>query len=204
MSDTKINRLWGNFCYLSGVIDRVSDKEAKDWRLKITPLLNRMGVVVLDPCHKCLYPGHEIHDEQFMFKSLKEEEKHQEFKDFGEPIRWIDLRMVDKSDFIIAKIDMNVFSCGTIEEIVLANRQKKPVLLWCPSGLKEIAGWFKLMLPLVNIFENLGCLFGYLSYINESPIIDDLGRWRFFDYKKLMNQILPVLDRGGELMWGEN
>jgi len=161
-----MNRLWGNLVYLGGAIDRVTTEESNGWREKITPSLNKLGLIVLNPCDKQLYPGHEIDNEQYMFKSLKQEGKYQEFKKFGEPIRAIDLRMVDKSDIILSKIDMKIFNCGTIEEIVLANRQKKPVLLWCPGGLQEIAGWFKLMLPLEHIFGDLDSLFLYLNNIN--------------------------------------
>lgn len=197
-----MNRLWGNMCYLAGVIDRVSTEDASTWRNEITPFLNSLGVIVFDPCNKKLHKMHDIPNEQIVFKKLKQEKKYQEFKDFGEPIRLIDLRMVDKSDFIIAKIDMNVFNCGTIEEIVLANRQKKPVLLWCPQGLQELAGWFKLMLPLSLIFERLDDLKTYLNNINSAEKIDDLNRWRFFDYPELYNQIMPVKHAlTKELMW---
>ena len=37
--------------YLAGAMDRVPDGGA-GWRDKITPLLERMGVVVLNPCDK--------------------------------------------------------------------------------------------------------------------------------------------------------
>lgn len=184
------NRLWGNKVYLAGVIDRVSNKEAITWRKELTPFLNSLGIIVLDPCDKKMYPGYEIEDEQSTFIRLKKEEKYQEFRDFGKPIRLIDLRMVDKADFIIAKIDMDVFNCGTIEEITTANRSKKPILIWCPQGIKELAGWFKLMMPLQTMFDNLTHLKKYIISIDQDQHIDDLGRWRFFDYRQLYQQIL--------------
>jgi hypothetical protein len=84
---------------------------------------------------------------------------------------------------------MDVYQTGTIEEITWANMQRKPVLLWCPQGLQELAGWFKLMLPLAHIFDNLDELKDYLKHINSDNEINDFGRWRFFNYKELYHQI---------------
>ena len=44
----------------------------------------------------------------------------------------IDLRMVDTSDFIIAYCPTNIYSVGTVHEIVLASQQHKPVLFVSP------------------------------------------------------------------------
>jgi nucleoside 2-deoxyribosyltransferase len=182
-------RLWGNMVYLSGVIDRVSDKDAKNWRIEITKFLNTLGIIVLDPCHKQLLTP--IENEREIFTRLTQEKKWAEFREFGKEIRRVDLRMVDKADFIIAKIDMGVYNCGTIEEITWANMQRKPVILWCPSGIQDLAGWFKLMLPMDLLFEKLGDVKDYIIDIGSAPIdkIDDLGRWRFFDYSELYGQI---------------
>ena len=46
-----MNRLKGMRTYLAGAMDRVPDGGA-GWRDKITPLLKKMGVVVLNPCDK--------------------------------------------------------------------------------------------------------------------------------------------------------
>lgn len=188
------------WCTFSGAIDRVNDSEAKNWRLEIAPFLNSLGIIVLDPCHKSLLTP--IEDERKVFTKLTQEKKWDEFKEFGKEIRRVDLRMVDKSDFIIAKIDMNVYQAGTIEEITWANMQRKPVLVWCPQGLQELAGWFKLMFPLSLIFDNLDDLKIYLNNINHAPEIDDLNRWRFFDYAELYNQIMPIRHPlTKDLMW---
>ena len=44
----------------------------------------------------------------------------------------IDLRMVDVSDFIIAYCPTNIYSVGTVHEIVVARQQRKPVLFVSP------------------------------------------------------------------------
>ena len=48
------------------------------------------------------------------------------------PALHIDLRMVDTSDFVIAYVPTNVYSVGTVHEIVLARTQRKPVLFVSP------------------------------------------------------------------------
>ena len=45
------------------------------------------------------------------------------------PIRT--LRQVDLSDFIIARVDINIHSCGTYHEIVLADIEKKALEMGC-------------------------------------------------------------------------
>ena len=44
----------------------------------------------------------------------------------------IDLRMVDTSDFTIAYCPTNVYSVGTVHEIVMCRLQRKPVLFVSP------------------------------------------------------------------------
>ena len=46
-----MNRLCGTRTYLAGAMDRVKDGGI-GWRNDITPFLEDMGVVVLDPCKK--------------------------------------------------------------------------------------------------------------------------------------------------------
>ncbi len=54
----------------------------------------------------------------------------------------IDLRMVDISDFVIAYCPTNIYSVGTVHEIVVARQQRKPVLFVSPPvnfpNLKEL------------------------------------------------------------------
>ena len=54
----------------------------------------------------------------------------------------VDLRMVDVSDFIIAYCPTNIYSVGTVHEIVVARQQQKPVPFVSPPvtfpGLKEL------------------------------------------------------------------
>jgi hypothetical protein len=84
------------------------------------------------------------------------------------------------SDFIIAHIDLNVHACGTYEEIVTANRQKKPVLVWCEQGKSKAPNWLFFMLPHQHIFGDCGSLINYLGHVDSISNINDFGRWVFF------------------------
>ena len=48
------------------------------------------------------------------------------------PTLHIDLRMTDTSDFLIAYVPTNIYSVGTVHEIVLARNQHKPGLFVSP------------------------------------------------------------------------
>ena len=60
---------------------------------------------------------------------LKLEKKYEELSGLMKTIRSVDLRLVDISDFLIVSLDLNTHPCGTYEEIFLANRQKKPIII---------------------------------------------------------------------------
>ena len=107
---------------------------------------------------------------QFAFSKIREK--------FG-IIRSADLRCVDISDFIIAYIDLDIHACGTYEEIVTANRQKKPVLVWCKQGKEQAPNWLFFMLPHDHIFSSFDEILDYLHTINTTEDISSLSRWFF-------------------------
>ena len=87
-------------------------------------------------------------------------------------IRNVDLRMVDISDFIIANIDLDVHACGTYEEIVTANRQKKPIIVRMKQGKSHAPDWLLGMLGSSHnmIFETL-----LDTFLTEVDHIQTLG-----------------------------
>ena len=68
----------------------------------------------------------------------------------------IDLRMIDASDLVIAFCPTNVYSVGTVHEIVLARQQKKPVLIVTPPI--ELPGLRALREHLADDERGLGLL----------------------------------------------
>jgi hypothetical protein len=179
-----INNLVGMRVYLVGAMDRVPDG-GTTWRKKITPYLNELGVTVIDPCDKPINGVVEDEETRHWIEYYKETEKYEKIKEKFGIIRSADLRCVDISDFIIAHIDLNIHACGTYEEIVTANREKKPVLIWCEQGKSQAPNWLFFMLPHEHIFNSLSEVLNYLSYINQEEDVTKLKRWFFFRNNKI-------------------
>jgi len=158
----KTNHLKGARAYLSGPMDFVAsrqDEKKYGWRNRVGQFLRHHGVTVFDPWSKPSIRG--------MHEYGKEDEKSIETREiwsfskskqgikargecagnFWETLH-IDLRMVDISDFVIAYCPTNIYSVGTVHEIVVARQQQKPVLFVSPPVTfptlkeleKEVAG----------------------------------------------------------------
>ena len=179
MTDS-INRLSGTRTYLVGAMDRVPDI-GKGWREDITPFLEGLGVTVLNPCEKPIDVGVEDDGTRELIDFYKRTGRFDLIRDKFGIIRAVDLRCVDISDFIVASIDLDVHACGTYEEITLANRQKKPVLVWCQQGKHVAPNWLFFMLPHEHIFSSMEELTDYLSHIDSSDEVDHHKRWFFFN-----------------------
>ena len=177
--------------YLVGAMDRVPDG-GEGWRNTITPTLEDMGVIVLNPCDKPIDIGVEDSDARDTIDEYKKLGKFERIRpEFG-VIRTLDLRCVDISDFIIASIDVDVHACGSYEEISVANSQKKPVLVWCQQGKAQAPNWLFFMLPHEHIFSSLQELQDYINYVDESEEkIDHKKRWFFFNH--MMEKTRKVL-----------
>lgn len=158
--------LAGQLAYLCGPID-----DAKDygigWRSQITPQLKKLGVGILDPTHKKIIGLSETSEDILRRKELKKSGRFEELKKLGQPIRHVDLRMVDFSGLLIVYFDLNVQRCGTFDEMFLADTQQKPVLIVCPQGLSEVPDWLWWSFPIEHFFSNFDDLFTYLKDIDS-------------------------------------
>lgn len=139
--------LEGSAVYLSGPMDFVASREAEKaggWRHFVRQFLEPMGVTVYDPWDKPEVRGlHEYGTEDVTTADrIRSTWTFQPGRD-GDRARarcahefWsslhLDLRMVDKSDFVIAFCPTSVYSVGTVHEIVTARVQRKPVLFVSP------------------------------------------------------------------------
>lgn len=182
------NRLWGSIVYLSGSIDACPNGGAP-WRNQITPLLNKMGIIVLDPLKKPIDIGLESTDFREERAIWKKNGEFDKLSEVMKKVRNSDLRFVDISGFTIVCLDLSIPVCGTMEEIFLFNRQKKPIVIWCPQGKKCIPDW---MFGVINhnfFFNSMQEVLEYLDYVNKSEKPETLGRWLVIDYKKLYSQI---------------
>jgi hypothetical protein len=132
--------------YLSGPMDFVASREEEKkngWRNRIGQFLRKYGVTVYDPWNKPQVTGMPHYGKEDEFSNQKRE--RWTFADSAEadrtraelcsefwPTLHIDLRMTDTADFLIAYVPTNVYSVGTVHEIVMARLQYKPVLFVSP------------------------------------------------------------------------
>lgn len=193
------NKLYGSRVYLAGPMDRVKDGGI-EWREDLTPFLQDLGIIVLDPCKKPTSLAYEGKEQREIRRKLLRNYKFNECAKQMKEIRRVDLRMVDVSDFLITYWDMDVHICGTLEEVFWANREKKPVLVMCKQGKKEMPHWMFGVLPHNYFFDNWDNVKYYINNVNNNEahwvtdintmittdILKDDKRWTLFDYEKLM------------------
>ncbi len=146
MSDKVQTLLDGSRVYLSGPMDFIGSRVIEKylgWRSVLTPILQALNVNVLDPWNKPTIRGLDP-DNEYGKEGVNRDKSRYE-KDFWtnpetralyETEFWetvhIDLRMTDISDFMIAFVPTNIYSVGTVHEILLSKQQKKPTLLVSP------------------------------------------------------------------------
>lgn len=181
-----MNRLKNSMVYLSGSMDRVIAGGGIQWRKDLTPFLRNRGVIVLDPTNKPKCVLGKTADESVESREkaikLKNEGYYDEFASHYRPIRNIDLRFTDKADFLIVHLDMNEKPFGTINEISIAIQQKKPIIIHCPYGKKEVPNWIWGAVPHELFFSTWDEVKEYLRHVDEDENVDDLGRWYLFDF----------------------
>src|SRR5450432_1561721 len=140
------NFLSGARVYLSGPMDFVAtraNEKKLGWRNRVGDFLRAHGAIVFDPWFKPGVRGMQqygledvntidVRDEWTFEQGQSGDEKRSHCAEkFWETLH-IDLRMVDTSDFTIAYVPTNIYSVGTVHEIVLARLQRKPVLFVSP------------------------------------------------------------------------
>lgn len=186
-----MHRLWGMRCYLGGPMDRAPDGGIT-WRADITPFLKSLGVVVLDPCNKPIDIGSESIENRQYRATLKEKGQFAQLSFEIDPIRNVDLRMVDISDFLIINVDLDIYPCGTMEEMTVANLQQKPIFIRCKQGKKNAPDWLFAMLPHEYIHGSWVSIKQHLCVIHADELVSEPGkRWKFFNYDRLITTVTP-------------
>lgn len=195
-------RLWGMRCYLIGAMDRVADNGV-GWRRRITPFLDKMGVVVLDPTNKPIDIGLEDIENREYRNKLKSMGLYDELSKEIKVLRVIDLRMVDMSDFLIVNLDTDVHACGTYEESSWANRLKNPILVHCEQGKDGMPDWMFGKIPHHHMFSNWVDMCKYLWDVHTAVRVDTYRRWMFFNYHQMMPKVTLEESREFFVDWDE-
>jgi len=130
-------------CYLSGPMDFVGSRVIEKylgWRAILSPILKAFSIRVLDPWNKPAIRGHVNYGQEGVLPNKEQYEadfwtsgatRVRFERDFWETVH-IDLRMTDLSDFVVAFVPTNIYSVGTVHEIIVARQQQKPVLMISP------------------------------------------------------------------------
>lgn len=168
--------------YLAGPIDHAHD-DGVGWRNRMKPLLEGLGVTILDPTDKpttqCKF--NEVGAEKEMIKRMVELERWDDLREIAKEIVLVDLRMVEVADFLIAYIDPDLHLCGTYDEIFEALRHRKPTLIVHKGGKARMSMWLRGKFNHNFVFESFEALFSYLEALHDGTIEPDYTRWVFFD-----------------------
>lgn len=160
--------------YLAGPIDCAVDLGV-GWRQEFKQRSTGLDVDFLDPTQKPKGLLSETKKEFDMCEAMRSDNKWQELADFVKKIIRVDLKLVDKSDVLVAYIDKNIYMCGTMHEIVVANQQKKPIMLIVNGGKPRCPGWLFGLVEPDNIFDSIE------SCINKLHIIDKCDKKKLDD-----------------------
>jgi hypothetical protein len=128
------NYLHGARVYLAGPMDFVASRETEKrfgWRSRVKEFLERLGVTVFDPWEKPRIRGLLEYGKEDA-KTIKNRDRwtfattaegaatRAELAEYFWETVHIDLRMVDISDFVIAYCPTDIYSVGTVHEIIVA------------------------------------------------------------------------------------
>ena len=177
----KMNRLALNRGYLCGAMDRVTDGGV-GWRQDLKNSLRDLRILWLDPTRKPINIGVEDLENRALRHKAKRAGDFEFVRTQMKQIRPVDLRMVDVSDFLVVNLDLDIHATGTYEELYLANRQKKPILVRIEQGIEHTPDWLFGVLPFEMIFSTWDEVKKYLRHIAHDPVIDRLNRWYFFQF----------------------
>ena len=182
-----MNRLKNTRCYLAGAIEKES-YSGSQWREKVKSDLSNLGIHWLDPTKKPTTVGIEDSETALSLRRARNDLNGTLVKSLMKPIRHVDLRMIDISDFVIVRIEPSLPTFGTHEEVDRAINQNKPVLIMVEGGLEVAPFWWFDKVDLTLLFGNWSNLYTYLDVVAHSSCKDisimeeSNWQWIFFDW----------------------
>ena len=180
-----MGRLKGSICYVPGPMDRCTREQGNEWRRDIADFLRAKEVMVINPYEKPIDIA--LEDEEFATRreTHMANRNYDQIRTMMQPVRRLDLRCVDKSDFQVCNLDLEHLPCGTYEEIFTGNKQKKPIIIHCPQGKHNIPYWMFGTLPHEMFFDTWDDVKIYINGIDSGEDYRHFGRWWFFDHAML-------------------
>ena len=170
--------LQGKAAYLCGPITNVSDDGVvwREWLSK--ELEDRWKIKTYNPVKQKSITGRlEIKDDKKYFAKLAADGEIDKLREEFEPILRKDLRLVDKSDFLIFYYMPRISMFGSVAELLIASfLQKKPVLCFCePDEVKYLNPWLLSYVKKGNFHTSWDSLFSQLDAINNGNV--DVRYW---------------------------
>jgi nucleoside 2-deoxyribosyltransferase len=149
--------------YLAGPMEF---QDGQGWRDYVESALAPLNLRIFNPYKNKFIRNFEESEEarQHLMK-LREEGKFEELAVACKEIRIYDLSYVDRCDFLICYLNTKIFSLGTSEELIWANRLKKPIFVVVEQGKKAAPLWLFGMIPDRYIFDNFPALTDYIKQI---------------------------------------
>ena len=166
-------------CYLVG---HMQYAEPGDWREQVKQDLADSNIVFFDPLNKPFISDidENSNTRDFLNKKLEQGNFDYVYKHMSS-IRRSDLNLVDRSDFIIAHIVPHVGSWGSTEEIMCANRMKKPVFISIEGGRQKVPLWLAGMIPPYYFFDSVQKIVDTIKQIDQGTRTLDNSRWRLLE-----------------------
>lgn len=130
------------YTYLAGPIELDTEDGGQKWRDVITPSLDIAGVYVQDPCKtEPLATGMDVVTAQEQFNRWIKGGRYDLFADKFRLVVDKDMRMVNRSDFVVVHLFPDIGTTGTIHEMARAWRLNKPIYLIYYGPISSISKW---------------------------------------------------------------
>jgi len=170
------NLLYRTKTYLVGHMQYLS---GRDWRADVTEKLAPLGITCFNPYNKPFMKDVEEDEETRDQMDVKMRTKqYNKVAKRMKVVRAYDLNLVDRSDFIVARLVPDVASWGSAEEIVTAVRMKKPIFVSMEGGKSKTPLWMLGMFPHKYIYNSLDEIVDMLYAIDNGDKEIDSDRWR--------------------------
>jgi nucleoside 2-deoxyribosyltransferase len=175
--------------YLCGPMDFAKDLGVK-WRDDATEKLLGLGMLsrnILNPCSKPLsHLGAPLSEEQKLANDLREKGDWDGLEQLARRIIHVDLRMVDKADFLIVNLSDCERTTGTIHEIVIASLQQKPIYIIDNKGKSHVSMWLLGLVGHNRVYNTLDEVIEEIRKIKEKGPTSrkDAKQFLIFDFDK--------------------